>query len=140
MAVPWAMWVCSVCTGMALCSWTGVAWAWVICCLVWVLVSCTRGWWTVWWVLMGPWISWVPKVGMFLKMGWAKWVVLTMGAGWWVAIGAGIWVWMVSATGWVRVEIWGVTSAKAWASAVPWAMWVCSVCTGMALCSWTGVA
>merc|ERR1719210_9800 len=29
---------------------------------------------------------------------------------------SGMWVWMVSATGWVRVEIWGVTSAKAWAS------------------------
>merc|ERR1719278_1162997 len=75
--------------------------------LVGVRVSCTRGWWAVWWVLMGPWISWVPKVGMFLKMGWATWVVLTMGAGWWVAMGAGMWVWMVSATGWVRVEIWG---------------------------------
>merc|ERR1719312_1099229 len=65
-------------------AWTGVATAWETAWTVWVRVSWTIGWWTVWWVL-------------------------TMGAGWWVAMGAGMWVWVVSATGWVRVEIWGVT-------------------------------
>merc|ERR1719477_396628 len=94
-------------------AWTGVATAWETAWTVWVRVSWTIGWWTVWWGRTGPAMCWVPYVWTFLKMGWATWWVLTMGAGWWVAMGAGMWVWVVSATGWVRVEIWGMTSAKA---------------------------
>merc|ERR1711962_1161522 len=69
------------------------------------------GWWTVWWVLTAPVTGTWACTGTSWKMGWAAWWVLTIGAGWKVAILAGMWVWVVSATGWVMVEIWGTTSA-----------------------------
>merc|ERR1711872_1115838 len=90
---------------------TGAALTWLTCWTVWVLVSCTIGWWTVWWVLTAPVTGTWACTGTSWKKGWAAWWVLTIGAGWKVAILAGMWVRVVFATGWVMVEIWGTTSA-----------------------------